>query len=69
MGKMKCIITESGLIIPIHNIVQISSPNSSPRVWTIIDKGTVGGLGREISRKTYNALMNEIEWIGGGFVD
>lgn len=66
MNKIKCVTTESGIIIPIHNIVKISSERYSHYVWTAID---VDCVGLRISDNQYNALLRELEYIGGKFID
>lgn len=62
--KIKCVVTENGTIIPIHNIVAISSKDSVPRVWTAIDVTEDMFGGRRISDSQYDALLKELEYIG-----
>lgn len=66
MDKIKCVTTEGGIIIPINNIVKISPKGCSHYVWTAID---VDCVGLRISDSQYNALLRELEYIGGKFID
>jgi len=65
MEKIKCVVSENGTIIPIHNIAKISSVN---RVWSNADT-TGDNLGHKLSNEQYNALLRELEIIGGKFID
>ncbi len=60
MEKIKCVISENGTIIPIHNIAKISNVN---RVWSNAD--AEDNLGHKLSDEQYNALLKELEIIGG----
>ena len=60
MEKIKCVISENGTIIPIHNIAKISNVN---RVWSNAD--AEDNLGHKLSDEQYNALLRELEIIGG----
>jgi hypothetical protein len=64
MEKIKCIVSENGTIIPIHNIAKISAVN---RVWSNADAGD--NLGYKLSDCQYNALLRELEIIGSKFID
>ena len=68
MEKIKCVISENGTIIPIHNISLIAGEKSSHYVWTNAD-GDNGNYGHKLSDEQYNALLREIEIIGGKFID
>ena len=60
MDKIKCVISENGTIIPIHNIAKISNVN---RIWSNAD--AQDNLGHKLAYDQYNALLNELEIIGG----
>ena len=60
MDKIKCIESENGTIIPIHNIALISAKDASRRVWTNCDTDDIG---HKISDKTYNVLLDELDII------
>ena len=64
IDKIKCVVAENGVIIPIHNIVQISPKNCSHCVWTAIDAVNNYPFGHRISERQYNALLKELEYIG-----
>jgi len=66
MEKIKCVISENGTIIPIHNISAISGEHSSYYVWTNRDTEPIG---YKLSDEQYNALLRELEYIGGKFID
>jgi len=66
MEKIKCVISENGTIIPIHNISAIAGEHSSHYVWTNCD---YDGYGYKLSDEQYNALLRELEFIGGKFID
>ena len=66
MEKIKCIISENGTIIPIHNICAIAGKHSSHYVWTNRD---IDNTGYKLSNSQYNALLRELEYIGGKFID
>lgn len=60
MDKIKCIRSENGTIIPIHNIAVISAKNSSHYIWTNSDGDNCG---YKLSNKTYNILLEELDII------
>ena len=60
MDKIKCVISENGTIIPIHNISVIAGEGCSHYIWTNID---VDQLGYKISDKQYNALIKELKML------
>ena len=62
MDKIKCIRSENGTIIPIHNIAEISSEECSHYIWTTADNGD--SCGHKLSDKAYNALLEELDIIG-----
>lgn len=62
MNKIKCVRSENGTIIPIHNIVLISPKNASHYVWTNFD--TEYSSGYKLSDRAYNALLEELDIIG-----
>jgi hypothetical protein len=66
MEKIKCVISENGTIIPIHNISAIAGEHSSHYVWTDRD---MDNIGYKLSDGQYNALLRELEFIGGKFID
>ena len=66
MEKIKCVVTEDGTIIPIHNISAIAGEHSSHYVWTNRD---IEHIGYKLSDEQYNALLRELEYIGGKFID
>ncbi len=67
-GKIKCIRTENGTIIPIHNIAVIAGEDCSHYVWTNSD--AVGERGHRLSDKAYSMLLDELDIINcGGFID
>lgn len=66
MEKIKCVISENGTIIPIYNISAIAGGHSSHYVWTNRD---ADGIGYKLSDEQYNALLRELEYIGGKFID
>jgi hypothetical protein len=68
MDKIRCVISENGTIIPIHNISLIAGEKSSHYVWTNAD-GDDDNYGHKLSDEQYNALLREIEIIGGKFID
>ena len=68
MDKIRCVESENGTIIPIHNISLIAGEKSSHCVWTNAD-GDNSNYGHKLSDEQYNALLREIEIIGGKFID
>ena len=69
MDKIKCIRSENGTIIPIHNIGLISGQNSSHYVWTNADVNC-NNHGHKLSDKSYNILLDELDIIDNkGFID
>jgi len=66
MDKIRCVISENGIIIPIHNISAIAGEYSSHYVWTNRDNE---GYEYKLSDEQYNALLRELEFIGGKFID
>ena len=66
MEKIKCVISENGTIIPIHNISAIAGEHSYHYVWTNEDAEHTG---YKLSNSQYNALLRELEYIGGKFID
>lgn len=60
MEKIKCVISENGTIIPIHNIAVISAKNASHYIWT---NGDIEHTGYKLSNGQYNALLRELEFI------
>lgn len=60
MGKIKCIISVNGTIIPINNIAVISGKHNSHYIWTNKD---VDSDGYKLTDEQYNALMNELEML------
>lgn len=69
MDKIKCIRSENGTIIPIHNITVISAEKASHYIWTNSDCGN-NNCGHKLSDKTYNILLEELDIIDTrGFKD
>ena len=69
MNKIKCIRSENGTIIPIHNIAVISAKNASHYIRTNSDCDT-NSFGHKLSDRTYNILLEELDIIDGrGFKD
>ena len=66
-NKIKCVISENGTIIPIHNIALISPENCSHYVWTNGDG--YDPAGHKLCDEQYYALLREVEFIGGKFID
>lgn len=62
MDKIKCIRSENGTIIPIHNIALIAHENSSHHVWTNADGGNYN-CGNRLSDRSYNILLEELDII------
>ena len=58
MEKIKCVVSENGTIIPIHNIAVISGKYYSHCIWTNID---IDNKGYKLPDEQYDALMNELE--------
>jgi hypothetical protein len=57
-NKIKCVVSENGFIIPIHNITLISPKDAHHCIWIAGDRHPYG---HELSTKQYNALLDEIE--------
>ena len=59
-NKVKCVISETGIIIPIHNIALIN-----PYTHCIWSNAVVRSfnLGHKLSDEQYDALLREIEII------
>lgn len=69
MDKIKCIRSENGTIIPIHNIAVISAEDASHYIWTNSDCDS-NNCGHKLSDRTYNILLEELDIIDGqGFKD
>lgn len=69
MDKIKCIRSENGTIIPIHNIAVISAKDASHYIWTNSDCDS-NDCGHKLSDKTYNILLEELDIIDDrGFKD
>lgn len=67
MDKIKCIRSENGTIIPIHNISVISGTKASHFVWTNVDNDDNG---HKISDRSYNILLENLDIIDRkGFKD
>lgn len=64
MEKIKCVVSENGTIIPIHNIAIISAEDSSHYIWTNANSD-LADKGYKLSNEKYNALLRELEYIGG----
>ena len=60
MDKIKCVVSENGTIIPIHNISLIAGEKSSRYVWTNRD---IDHEGYKLSDEQYNALMKELKML------
>ena len=68
MDKIKCVISENETIIPIHNISAIAGEHRPHYVWTNYDFESYA-YGHKLSDEQYNALLRELEFIGGKFID
>lgn len=64
MDKIRCVVSENGTIIPIHNISLIAGEKSYYYVWT-----NISSCAHKISDEQYNALLREIEIISDKFID
>lgn len=62
MDKIKCVRSENGTIIPIHNIAAISAENASHYVWRNSDGENSSGY--KLSDRAYYALLEELDIIG-----
>ena len=62
MDKIKCIRTENGTIIPIHNIAIISGEKASYYIWTNANTDA-NDSGFKLSDSQYEALLEELELI------
>lgn len=60
-GKIKCVISENGIIIPIHNIALISA--RTHYIWSNADAEN-SNRGHKLSDDQYDALARELEIIG-----
>lgn len=60
-GKIKCVKSEVGMIIPIHNIALINA--FTHYIWSNADTETFNS-GHKLSDEQYNALLRELEIIG-----
>ena len=63
-GKIKCVKTERGMIIPIHNIALINA--YTKYIWSNADVGSFNH-GYKLSDEQYDALLKELEIIGGKY--
>lgn len=69
MDKIKCIRSENGTIIPIHNIAVISAEDACHYIWTNSDCDS-NNCGHKLSDRTYNILLEELDIIDRrGFKD
>lgn len=66
-NKIKCVVSENGTILPIHNIAVIAPPECTHVVWTNADVRAEDG--HKLSDEQYYALLMELEYIGGRFID
>ena len=62
MDKIKCIRSENGTIIPIHNIAIISAEGTSHRIWTNSDCDS-NNCGHKLSNRTYDVLLEQLDII------
>ena len=62
MDKIKCVETENGTIIPIHNISIISGPKYSHYIWTNSNTSE-SSRGYKLTDNQYEALLEELEMI------
>lgn len=60
-GKIKCVKSENGIIIPIHNIALINA--FTHYIWSNGDAET-SNCGHKLSDEQYDALSKELEIIG-----
>ena len=60
-GKIKCVKSEVGIIIPIHNIALINA--FTHYIWTNADT-VYSNSGHKLSDDQYDALVKELEIIG-----
>ena len=56
-NKIKCIVSENGSIIPIHNISKIAGEPNFYYVWA----NNTDNEMNPISNETYNKLLNELK--------
>ena len=68
MEKIKCVISENGTIIPIHNIAVISAKNASHYIWSNADADD-SNSGHKLSDGQYDALLGELEFIYDKFIE
>lgn len=59
-GKIKCVVSDNGTIIPINNIAVISGKECSHYIWTNKD---IDHEGYKLSNEQYNALMKELKML------
>ena len=60
-GKIKCVKSEVGMIIPIHNIALIDA--RTHYIWSNADAEN-SNSGHKLSDDQYDALLKELEIIG-----
>lgn len=60
-SKIKCVISETEMIIPIHNIALIDA--RTHYIWSNADAEN-SNRGHKLSDEQYNALLRELEIIG-----
>lgn len=60
-GKIKCVKSEVGMIIPIHNIALINA--FTHYIWSNADAEN-SYYGHKLSDEQYDALVRELEIIG-----
>lgn len=65
--KIKCVVAENGTILPIHNIAVIAPPECTHDVWT--NTNCLADDSYRLSDEQYYALLSELEYIGGRFID
>ena len=58
--KIKCVISENGTIIPIHNTSVILGKGCSHYIWT---NGNIDPVGHKLTDEQYNALMKELKML------
>lgn len=69
MDKIKCIRSENGTIIPIHNIAVIATEDACHYIWTNSGCDS-NNYGYKLSDRTYNILLEALDIIDGrGFKD
>jgi hypothetical protein len=60
-GRIKCVISEKGIIIPIHNIALVDV--RTHYIWSNADAEN-SNHGHKLSDDQYDALVRELEIIG-----